>query len=318
MSETTPAASAVPAAQAAAGWAPRTWLQVTILTYAGAAAWAAAWFWEGPSAALAWGCILAAWLPIHLGINAAGLWLAGSSEPLGLVGFWRCALGEWRSSVRMFLLEQPWLNGRTQPQPARMAPGSVPVLLLHGYFCTEALWFRLQQQLAAQGVASRAISLRPALASIDALVPQVAAAVDALRAATGATQVAIVGHSMGGLVARAYLRAHGASAVAQLITIGSPHHGTRHARLGLGRNARQMELNNRWLAELAAHEEAHPLPPTTVILSRHDNVVAPQDDQTLPGAETLRFSRLGHLALLDDARVQATVRLLLSPSAQAQ
>jgi pimeloyl-ACP methyl ester carboxylesterase len=310
-----PASSAPTLTRTPAGLAPSAWLRLTILGYIGAAALLAGWIWDGAAALLAWGLLLAAWLPIHLGINAAGLWLAGSSEPLGLQGFWRCALGEWRSSTRMFLIEQPWLNGRTQPQPARLAPGSVPVLLLHGYFCTEALWFRLQQQLAAQGIVSRAISLRPALVSIDDLVPQVAAAVDALRAETGATQVALVGHSMGGLVARAYLRAHGAAAVAQLITIGSPHHGTKHARLGLGRNARQMERNNAWLAGLAAHEGAHPLPPTTVILSRHDNVVAPQDDQTLPGAETLRFSRLGHLALLDDARVQATLQLLLSPSA---
>ncbi|KPF68308.1 hypothetical protein IP84_11100 [beta proteobacterium AAP99] len=283
----------------------------------GVAALAALGFWDGGRALLAWVLMLAAWFPVHLCINASGLLMAGSSEPLGLMAWWHCVLGEWRSSTRIFLLDQPWLTWRTQAQPAHAVPGSTPVLLLHGYFCNEALWFHLQKRLAAQGIRSRAISLAPALSSIDDLVPQVAAAIDALRAETGSAQVAILAHSMGGLVARAYLRAHGPGAVAQLITIGSPHHGTKHARLGLGRNARQMELNNPWLADLAAHETTHPLPPTTVILSRHDNVVAPQDDQTLLGAETLRFSRLGHLALLDDARVQATVLLLLSPPADS-
>ena len=42
---------------------------------------------------------------------------------------------------------------------------------------------------------------------------QVAAKIDAILAATGAARVAIVGHSMGGLVARAYLRRHGARKV---------------------------------------------------------------------------------------------------------
>jgi pimeloyl-ACP methyl ester carboxylesterase len=318
MSEAAPPQPEAHPVQRPRGWAPGAWLRATMLAYISCATLLAAWRWDGSSALLAWALMLAAWFPIHLCINAGGLLLARSSERLAFAAWWRCVLGEWRSSVRIFLLDQPWLTRRSQPQPVAPQAGSAPVLLLHGYFCNEALWFHLQKRLAAQGIVSRAVSLSPAMASIDDLVPQVAEAVDTLRAETGAAQVAILAHSMGGLVARAYLRVHGAAAVAQLITIGSPHQGTKHARLGLGRNARQMELNNPWLTALAAHEATHPLPPTTVILSRHDNVVAPQDDQTLPGAETLRFSRLGHLALLDDARVQATVLLLLSPSEALQ
>ena len=53
------------------------------------------------------------------------------------------------------------------------------------------------------------MSYGPPLSSIERFVDQVAAKIDAILAATGASKVALVGHSMGGLVARAYLRRYG-------------------------------------------------------------------------------------------------------------
>jgi triacylglycerol esterase/lipase EstA (alpha/beta hydrolase family) len=61
-------------------------------------------------------------------------------------------------------------------------------------------------------------------------LPQVDKAVADLRQRTGAAQVALVCHSMGGLVARAYLRAYGDEAVACVVTLGSPHRGTVHPK----------------------------------------------------------------------------------------
>jgi triacylglycerol esterase/lipase EstA (alpha/beta hydrolase family) len=60
---------------------------------------------------------------------------------------------------------------------------------------------------------------------------QVAAKIDAVLAATGAAQVTVVGHSMGGLVARAYLAKHGGAKVRRVVTIGTPHHGSVFAYL---------------------------------------------------------------------------------------
>lgn len=58
---------------------------------------------------------------------------------------------------------------------------------------------------------------------------QVSAAIDYVRRATGAPSVVLVGHSMGGLAARAYLQSTGYSRrrdVAALMTIGTPHSGS--------------------------------------------------------------------------------------------
>ena len=83
---------------------------------------------------------------------------------------------------------------------------------------------------------------------------QLAAKIDAIRAATGAAKVMLVAHSMGGLVARAYLRRYGAAHVRCLVTIGTPHHGSVHAWLVPGVCLAQMRPGNAWLAELNRNE----------------------------------------------------------------
>ena len=45
----------------------------------------------------------------------------------------------------------------------------------------------------------------------------------------------IIGHSMGGLIARQYIQFHGGDErVKSLITLGTPHHGTPLATVGIG------------------------------------------------------------------------------------
>jgi triacylglycerol esterase/lipase EstA (alpha/beta hydrolase family) len=209
-------------------------------------------------------------------------------------------------STRTFSVAQPLLARRAfaagTPADARL-----PVLLIHGYFCNRALWRPMAARLAAAGHAVDAIDLEPPFASIDDYAPRISAAVDALRARTGASRVALVGHSMGGLAARAYLRAHGDDAVACVVTLGTPHHGTVHARFGRGRNVRQMRRDSDWLRALAAAEPPGRLARFTVVLSWQDNIVAPQAIQTLPGARTVMLQGLGHISLAYDRRVAGLV-----------
>jgi pimeloyl-ACP methyl ester carboxylesterase len=209
-------------------------------------------------------------------------------------------------SMRTFSVAQPLLANR--PYAAGEAsPERLPVLLIHGYFCNSALWRPMAARLAAAGHVVDAVDLEPPFASIDDYAPRIAAAVDALRTRTGAKRVALVGHSMGGLAARAYLRACGDTAVACVITLGTPHRGTVHANLGRGRNVRQMRRDSPWLRQLAADEPRARLETFTVVLSWQDNIVAPQAIQTLPGARTVVLHGLGHITLAYDRRVAGIV-----------
>jgi pimeloyl-ACP methyl ester carboxylesterase len=173
----------------------------------------------------------------------------------------------------------------------------LPVLLVHGYVCNRGAWWWFARRLAARGEAVWAVTLEPVYASIDVLAGVLAARIDELRTATGAPRVVLVTHSMGGLIARAYLRDHGAAKVARLITIGAPHHGSVHAHLGFGENARQMEPGSDWL-EALARAEPHGSPmPFTSIFSVHDNFVAPQASSAHPAARNVPVAGIGHVSL---------------------
>jgi triacylglycerol esterase/lipase EstA (alpha/beta hydrolase family) len=60
---------------------------------------------------------------------------------------------------------------------------------------------------------------------------EVAEIVAAVLAITGATKVTIVGHSMGGLAARAYAQYHAEPHLDRIVTVGTPHQGAWIATL---------------------------------------------------------------------------------------
>jgi triacylglycerol esterase/lipase EstA (alpha/beta hydrolase family) len=122
---------------------------------------------------------------------------------------------------------------------------------------------------------------------------------------------------MGGLAIRAYLRAQGDAGVAAVVTLGTPHRGTFHARFGQGPNARQMRIDSAWLRTLASGETAGRRARFTVVFSHHDNIVAPQAGQTLPDARVVAFSGIGHLSLAYHPAVHGVVEDALARASAA-
>lgn len=184
----------------------------------------------------------------------------------------------------------------------RLRQCRLPILLVHGYGCSRGVWWWLRRQLEGAGHTVASVSLVPPYTSVGRMVPQLNARVEAVCAATGARQVILVAHSMGGLVCRAYLSRHGCARVAQLVTLASPHAGSELARIGLGRNAREMEPGSRWLRDLATESLGVP---TIAVRGTDDNFVMPQDNQRLAGASDVPLPGIGHLALLVSPRTAA-------------
>jgi triacylglycerol esterase/lipase EstA (alpha/beta hydrolase family) len=211
---------------------------------------------------------------------------------------------EFRASMLVTSWHIPRAGAATRIYPDSRHP---PVLLLHGYGCNSGYWVHLMPLLDAARISHASIDLEPVAGDIDGYVETVERAVEGLCAASGAARVAIVGHSMGGLVARAWLRVHGARRVARLITLGTPHHGTALARFGLGRNAVQMRLDSAWLRALAQGEDAGARALVTSIYTHHDNIVSPRESSRLEGARNLEFGGVGHVALGSNPRVLAAV-----------
>jgi triacylglycerol esterase/lipase EstA (alpha/beta hydrolase family) len=279
----------------------------------------AAWTWlrvGSPLIALALG--LGAALLVRLLIFSNNFVLsARSASPtppefrLGALAWLRLFGEEFAASM----LQTSWFAPRGAPRQVVYSDSRYPpVLLLHGYGCNSGYWTHLVPLLDAARISHATLDLEPITGDIDDYVPLVQRAADKLCAATGATRLAIVAHSMGGLAARAWLRRHGTERLARVITLGTPHHGTCLASFGVGRNAAQMRrtgavdgLESAWLRELGAGESAATRALLTSIYTHHDNIIAPQTSSFLEGARNIALGGVGHVALGRNRRVLARV-----------
>ena len=207
----------------------------------------------------------------------------------------RLYFAELGAYIVLYNLYQPFerlFAGAEMLQP--LPRGQLPVLLVHGYVCNRGFMLPLRRYLGEHGVSAYSHNLEPVYADIDSYADGLARRIEEICAATGADQLVILAHSMGGLAARAYLRRHGARRVAKLITLGTPHHGTVTARMAAGKNGRQMVPGNAWLKQL---NEETPNLPVVSVFSHQDNIVVPQDSAALAGAKIESLSGMGHVSM---------------------
>jgi pimeloyl-ACP methyl ester carboxylesterase len=277
--------------------------------------------WEGLLAGLG-GVVL-----VRLLINANNFFMsaryASPTPPdfrVGPLGALRMFLEEFSASMLQSSWTMPRARPRTRLYPDSNAP---PVLLLHGYGCNSGYWSHLVPRLDAARISHATVDLEPLTGDIDDYAPRVQQAVEALRAQTGRDRVVVVAHSMGGLVARAWMRRYGTEQVARVITLGTPHHGTCLAAFGIGINAGQMRRAFRdeppecaWLRELARGEDARARALLTSLYSHHDNIISPQTSSELPGARNLAFGGVGHVALGRNPRVLDVVMAEIAAAAE--
>jgi pimeloyl-ACP methyl ester carboxylesterase len=215
-------------------------------------------------------------------------------------------------STRMFSFSQLFAARFPEP-PLLRDPQRPAVLLVHGYMCNRAVWRTLLDSgtLGACNVAT--VDLVPIFGPIERYADVINSAVGRLRAATGATQVVLVGHSMGGLAIRAYLRRFGDAAVARVITLATPHHGTALAPLGTGANAKQMRIGSAFTTELRQALSPALVAKFICIATRDDNLVVPRTSPLIPDAQQIVVDRVGHLALLEDERAWRAIRDAAAP-----
>ncbi|MGW3564148.1 alpha/beta fold hydrolase [Streptomyces sp. NPDC000941] len=108
-----------------------------------------------------------------------------------------------------------------------------PVLLLHGFIDNRSVFVLLRRSLRRDGRQHvTALNYSPLTCDIRTAAALLDRHVREIRARTGHSRVDIVGHSLGGLIARYYVQRLGGDAfVHTLVTLGTPHSGTRTAPL---------------------------------------------------------------------------------------
>ena len=262
------------------------------------------WSWWAGSVGL-WLVLLALWLAlVHVPAMALEFALQrrlnrDDPAPPARFGEWlRAWAAEAVGALRVFGWQQPWRWRRFADHLPADAAGRRGLILVHGFVCNRGIWNDWWPRLRARRVPCIALNLEPVFGSIDAYAPSIEAAVQRMTQATGRAPL-LVGHSMGGLALRAWMRdfdgearAHGA------VTIGTPHQGTWLARFGLAPNARQMRRGSPWLRRLAQSEPVARYRRFTCFYGHCDNIVFPASTATLPGADNRHLRGHAHVHLL--------------------
>ena len=142
---------------------------------------------------------------------------------------------------------------------------------------------------------------------------QLSAKVDSILAATGASTVNIVSHSMGALSSRYYIKnLTGGSKVDAFVSLGGPNHGTNTAIFCLQTSCLEMRPNSSFLNALNRKDET----PGRLISyatwwSPCDEVINPQNSTLLKGATNTQTACLRHSDLYQDAGIYAQVKALV-------
>ena len=155
----------------------------------------------------------AAWLGAHLAIYPLGL----VEERLRL-DLDRFSLAGLKAAQRGLLV-------------ADVEAAGTPILLVHGMVDNRSVFTLLRHRLRGRGF-GRVVTTNysPLTTDVRAAADALAEVVERLTAETGYERVHIIGHSLGGVIARYYVQCRGGDArVHTLVTLGSPHRGTRWA-----------------------------------------------------------------------------------------
>jgi pimeloyl-ACP methyl ester carboxylesterase len=192
--------------------------------------------------------------------------------------------------------------------------GSVPVVAVHGYMQNRVDFLRIAGACARAGSGPVYGFNYPWFGSIRANAERLARFVDDVRRETGASQVDLVAHSLGGLVAMEFVHHDRGSRVRRAVTVASPHAGVAWRGPIVGACGPEMRVGCEFLLERA--RRAVPVPCLSVY-STHDNIVHPPKTSALSarGGVDRCVEHVGHLAILFHAdTVMAIVSFLSAPA----
>ncbi|MEU3946090.1 alpha/beta fold hydrolase [Streptomyces sp. NPDC029526] len=178
-----------------------------------------------------------------------------------------------------------------------------PVVLLHGFIDNRSVFLLLRRSLAQHGRQQiESLNYSPLTCDIRTAAELLGRHIEEVCERTGSDRVDVVGHSLGGLIARYYVqRLGGDTRVRTLVTLGTPHSGTRVAPLANAHPiVRQMRPGSEVLEELT-----RPAPGCrtrfVAFWSDLDHIMDPLETACIEhpdlAVDNVRVSGVGHLAL---------------------
>lgn len=246
----------------------------------------------------------------------SGTWLA----PWDWYGLARDQLGSVRGT---------YLGRNLVVRHEDFGAGKELVLLVQGFFQTRNVWEIMEDRLRHDGYGVMSFHLGGLLSTfnthpVDRTAGLIATKIERLASRYGFDGIHIVGHSLGGLIARRYIHDYGGHRrVKSLTTLGTPHKGTPVAAVAVGimgfgmMESSAFELLPRSTLTRQLHGERLPGDvPFTSIYSNGDmlcpNWSAHLDpDRDHPLVDNVHVPNVGHTALVWDARVYRAVQRTL-------
>ncbi|MFE2331263.1 esterase/lipase family protein [Streptomyces coelicoflavus] len=209
-------------------------------------------------------------------------------------------------------------DSQPSPPPLRLpVPTNPPVVLLHGFIDNRSVFLLLRRSLAQHGRHEiESLNYSPLTCDIRTAAELLGRHVEEICERTGSERVDVVGHSLGGLIARYYVQCLGGDLrVRTLVTLGTPHAGTKVVPLANAHPiVRQMRPGSAVIDELT-----RPAPGCRTrfvsFWSDLDHVMDPLETACLDhpdlSVQNVRVSGIGHLALPVHPTVATGVRQAL-------
>jgi pimeloyl-ACP methyl ester carboxylesterase len=185
---------------------------------------------------LAGAALEATWMGLHLGLYPLGLLGRNASDRRG--GY---RLGHLPPSQRALAVQD-------------VEAAETPILLVHGMVDNRSIFTVLRRGLVRRGF-GRIDTMNYSILTGDirAAAAHLGAEIERIVEETGYERIHVIGHSMGGLIARYYVTRLGGDAhVHTLVTLGTPHSGSYLAYTWRGGLTRQLRPGSALMDELAA------------------------------------------------------------------
>ena len=187
-------------------------------------------------------------------------------------------LGGWGESAGQILFP---------PDSMVLPPPEVPVLLVPGWSRGSEELVPLKERLIRDGWPEawvRALDFKDPVGSNQDHAREIRVAIEALLDETGARQVDVVAHSMGGLGLWVLLQEEGdLIPVRRVVFLGSPLQGTLVAHLAWGEGGEEMQPGSDFLTRLQDGPGPERWVEALTIRTPLDLTVVPNSGATLPG-----------------------------------
>ncbi|MDB4946534.1 MAG: putative secreted lipase [Labilithrix sp.] len=206
----------------------------------------------------------------------------------------RSHLQETVATLREVVL-MPW--DITPIVPVQVAPQADVIVLVHGFFASAGVFRPMSRRLVTDTGAQVASFTHAPGARLERIARSLAKLVDRIPQHC---RVHLIGHSLGGLVARWYVQELGGhERVSQTISLGSPFGGTERARRFPFLVGADLCRTSPTLARLRARAHEHDVPHLSVV-GDADALIIPRESAVFPRGEVVVLKGRGHNSLLFD------------------